>query len=132
MTSFIFPLFLLRINKCGSSLFYFLVNRYTFIKKNQTIHKQQKFGQKKDTGKWSQQHKRGRYLTHQNKTIQLTLAIRTNGLGSELHDQHRDNRTVKTKTHIKHITSFGQQIFDIAQRLVEAKLRISTELIPHL
>ena len=39
------------------------------------MHKQQKFGQKKDKEKWSQQHKRGQYLTHQNKTIQLTLAI---------------------------------------------------------
>ena len=100
--------------------FFFLVNRYTFIEKNQTIHKQQKFGQKKDTGKWSQQHKRGQYLTHQNKTIQLTLAIHGNGPVSELHDLHRDSRTVKTKTRIRHVTSLGQQIFDIAQSLVEA------------
>ena len=67
-----------------------------------------------------QQHKRDQYLTHQNKTIQLTLAIHSNGLGSELHDQHTDSRTVKTKTCIRHITSFGQQIFDIAQSLVKA------------
>ena len=46
------------------------------------IHKQQKFGQKKDIGKWSQQHKRDQNLTYQNKTIQLTLAIHSDGPGS--------------------------------------------------
>ena len=120
MTSFIVLLFLLRINKCGSSLFYYLVNQYTFIKKNQTIHKQQNFGQKKTQGNGPNNTKGADILHTKKKTIQLTLAIHSNGPGSELHDQHRDSRTVKTKTHIRNITSFGQQIFDIAQSLVEA------------
>ena len=42
------------------------------------IHKQQKFGQKKDTGKRFPTTQN----THQNKTIQLTLAIRSKGPGS--------------------------------------------------
>ena len=86
---------------------------------------------KKRHRKWSQD-KWDQNLTHQNKTIQLTLAIHSDGPGSKLHDQHRDSRTVKTKTHIRYITSFEQQNFDIAQSLVEAWLMIAAVCIPHL